>query len=204
MPDWLSRGHALRRVRPGRGALLRGVGLVLVLVVATVVAARLDPLPPRFSGTAIASDGDSLRLGSDRIRLVGFDAPELDQVCWREDGREWGCGRDARDAMAGLLERGTITCQPRGEDKYGRILARCETAGNDLGAEMVEAGFAVATDDYRAEESSARNARRGLWAGRFTDPRTWRDEGPSNDPGPSLLEQAWTWFRELTGARALR
>ena len=74
----------------------------------------------------------------------------------------------------------------------------------DLGAHMVTRGLALATEDYGAEEASARRDRLGLWQGRFVDPKTWRDEGPSGDPGPGLLEAVWTWFRELTGARTLR
>jgi endonuclease YncB( thermonuclease family) len=204
MPSWLQPRHALGRRRPARRTLLQALGVLLLLLGIAAVAARLDPLPPRFSGTAIASDGDSLRIGGDRVRLLGFDAPELDQVCWRADGTEWPCGRDARAVLAELTRRGPVTCRPEGEDRFGRTLARCESAGEDLGAAVVEAGYAVATDGYGTQQSAARGARRGIWQGRFTDPKTWRDEGPSNDPGPGLLEELWNGFRELTGARALR
>jgi len=172
--------------------------------VVALVAARLDPFPARFSGQARASDGDSLWVGSDRIRLTGLDAPELDQICWRPDGGEWPCGRAARDEMARLLAAGAIDCRPEGEDRFGRTLARCEVAGRDIGGAMVTAGLAIATDAYGREQEAARKARRGIWDGRFTAPRTWRDDGPSDDPGPGVTEQFWTWFRELTGARTLR
>jgi endonuclease YncB( thermonuclease family) len=165
---------------------------------------RLDPLPADLSGRAVASDGDSLRVGSERVRLLGLDAPELDQTCWREDGSEWACGREARDLMVRLLHAGAVNCAPEGIDRFGRSLARCEAAGRDIAAAMVEAGLAVARDGYGAEESRARSAGRGIWAGRFTDPRQWRDEGPSDDPGPGVLEKLWKWLRELTGARSLR
>jgi endonuclease YncB( thermonuclease family) len=138
------------------------------------------------------------------VRLIGLDAPELDQVCWTGEGVEWPCGREARTAMAELLSKGSIDCATRGEDRFGRFLATCEVAGADLGAAMVEAGLAISNDDYPREESVARQAKRGIWAGRFTNPREWRDEGPSDDPGISLLEQIWIWLRELTGARSLR
>ena len=204
MPGWALPGHALRRRAWSRR-------LPLVLVTAAIlggtalVAARLDPLPPRFTGEGRASDGDSFRLGSDRVRLLGIDAPELDQVCWRDDGGEWPCGRDARGAMADLLAEGPVECRTTGADRFGRFLATCTTAGGeDLGGAIVSAGLAVSREGYGAEESAAREAGRGLWSGRFTDPRTWRDEGPSDDPGPGLFEELWTWLRELTGARTLR
>jgi endonuclease YncB( thermonuclease family) len=185
--------------------LLAGLAVFVLVAGGTLLAARLDPLPPRFTGVARASDGDSLRLGTDRIRLLGIDAPELDQVCWRDNGIEWPCGRAARDHLAVLLSHGDITCVTSGEDKYGRHLATCESAtGDDLGASQVENGFALARDGYPIEAAAARADKRGLWNGRFVDPREWRDEGPRDDPGPGLLEQAWTWLRELTGARSLR
>lgn len=204
MPAWLQPRHALGRRPARRRTLLPAIVVLLSVLILIAVLAWLDPLPPRFSGTATASDGDSLRLGGDRIRLIGFDAPELDQVCWRADGSEWPCGREARAAMRRLLEGGEISCRPEGEDKYGRVLARCSAGENDLGATMVSAGLAIATDAYGGEEAGARRERRGIWQGRFSDPKTWRDQGPSDDPGPGLFEQLWTWFRELTGARTLR
>lgn len=208
MPRWTERGHALRAA-PARRGWWRGLpGLLAVLVLfagALWLAARLDPLPPRFSGIGHASDGDSFRIGPDRIRLVGLDAPELDQVCWRDDGAEWPCGRAARDLMARELAEGPVACAPLGEDRYGRTLARCTVAaGGDLGAALVEAGLAVADGGYLAEQAEARRARRGLWSGRFASPRDWREEGPSSDPGPGPLETLWHWLRELTGARTLR
>lgn len=203
MPAWLRPGQA-RRERAGRRRLGRALFGIVLFAGAALLAARLDPLPPRFTGEARASDGDSIRVGADRVRLIGLDAPELDQVCWRPDGTEWACGRAARDEMARLLARGSITCQPEGEDRFGRWLARCSVGDQDIGATMVAAGLAIATDAYGREERVARADRRGIWNGRFTAPRTWRDHGPQEEPGPGLLEQAWTWFRELTGARTLR
>jgi endonuclease YncB( thermonuclease family) len=106
--------------------------------------------------------------------------------------------------MAALLARGTLTCVTSGVDKFGRFLATCEVSGEDVGAALVLSGLALARDRYGTEENAARSARRGLWSGRFTDPRTWRDEGPQDDPGVSIFDDVWRWFRELTGARALR
>jgi len=201
MPRWTRPGHALG---PRWRSYLPTIVGVLLLALAAFVAAWLDPLPPRFSGTARASDGDSLVLQGDRVRLVGIDAPELDQVCWDAAGAEWRCGRAAREELVACLASGPVECQPHGQDKYGRTLARCSVAGTDLGAHMVRQGLALATDDYVLEQTQARTDRIGLWQGRFVDPKTWRDEGPSGDPGPGPLEALWTWFRELTGARTLR
>ena len=201
MPKWTRPGHALgspwRRFAPT-------VFGILLLVAAAVIAAWLDPLPPRFSGTARAADGDSLVVGGDRVRLLGIDAPELDQRCWTADGAEWPCGRAARDELAAQLTAGQVECQPEGQDKYARTLAHCAVLSADLGAHMVGRGLALSTEGYGTEQARAKSDRLGLWQGRFVDPKTWRDAGPSGDPGPGLLQDFWDWFRELTGARTLR
>jgi endonuclease YncB( thermonuclease family) len=106
--------------------------------------------------------------------------------------------------MARLLSNTDVTCAPQGVDRFSRVLAHCAADGDDLGAAMVAAGLAVSRSGYPGEESVARATRRGIWDGRFTDPRDWRVDGPADDPGSDVFEQTWTWFRELTGARALR
>lgn len=171
---------------------------------AAYLAARLDPLPPRYTGVAQASDGDSLRLRNDRVRLLGIDAPELDQVCWDEAGSEWTCGRSSEARLSSILDGGPTTCQPRGYDKYGRILATCEAAGRDIGAILVSEGWAIASGAYGREQASARAAGLGIWRGRFVDPRQWRDRGPAGAPEPNVFDRIWDWFRELTGATTLR
>lgn len=202
-PRWATPGHALRLRRPFH-RLLRTMLVVLLFAAAAYVAARLDPLPPRFSGTAQAADGDSLRLQGDRIRLLGIDAPELDQLCTAADGGQWSCGETARQRLASLVAGAAISCQPEGRDRYGRTLATCEAGGRDLGAVLVAEGLAISSPGYAAEQSSARKARRGIWAGEFVTPRQWRDGEAPEEAGMSLLEAVWIWFRELTGARTLR
>ena len=143
-----------------------------------LVAAALDRPPPPVSGLARASDGDSFRLGDDRIRLLGLDAPELAQDCTADSGQAWPCGRAARARMAELLAAGPADCRPEEVDQYGRLLATCSINGRDIGATMVAEGLAVSSGRYWTEEEAARNARLGIWSGDFAAPRTWRDDHP--------------------------
>jgi endonuclease YncB( thermonuclease family) len=124
-------------------------------------------------------DGDSLRTANGEIRLLGIDAPELHQTCRDENGREWACGRAARDRLRALVGRRTLACASRERDRYGRALAVC-AAGDiaDLGETLVLDGYAVhyggSTRRYAAAEAEARAARRGLWRGNFERPELWR------------------------------
>lgn len=149
-----------------------------MLAVLAVVAAVLDRPPPPVSGLARASDGDSFRLGEDRIRLLGLDAPELAQDCTADDGASWPCGRAARDRMAELLAAGPTDCRPEDVDQYDRLLATCSIGGRDLGATIVAEGLAISAGRYWTEEAAARAARLGIWSGDFDAPRTWRDDHP--------------------------
>lgn len=178
--------------------------MLLLFGGAAYLAARLDPLPPRFSGVARAADGDSLALRGDRIRLLGIDAPELDQICWDADGAEWPCGRAALRRLSELIGGAETSCQPEGTDRYGRTLATCTAADRDIAAALVAEGLAIGSGEYEREESAARSTKLGMWRGRFVDPRQWRDEDPAEAPEPSPFEQLWNWFRELTGATTLR
>jgi endonuclease YncB( thermonuclease family) len=122
---------------------------------------------------ASAIDGDSLRLNEEEIRLTGIDAPEFAQTCGPRGAT--ACGRQARQFLADLLRRGPLVCEPEGEDRYRRTLARCFLDEEDIAAMVVRAGHAVARDSHFGAQTEARNARRGIWAGPFEDPADWRE-----------------------------
>lgn len=147
-----------------------------VLALLAVVVARLEPAHAPVSGNARASDGDSFRLGDDRIRLLGIDAPELAQLCQQANGADWSCGKVARDRMAELLSTAPVQCQPEDTDRYQRLLARCSVGETDLGAILVSEGLATSTGDYWREEAEAKSAGRGIWQGGFDLRRNWRDD----------------------------
>jgi endonuclease YncB( thermonuclease family) len=134
-----------RRFKPrGRGGMA-GIATAIVLVaLLAAVTALFEPKREPLVGEARASDGDSLRMGETRIRLSGLDAPELDQTCGDGADGEWPCGREARDHLAGLIAGAAVRCAPEETDQYGRVVSRCEVGGEDIGAVIVEAGFAVA------------------------------------------------------------
>ena len=177
-------GPRRRRLRNPAGAL---VTLLLIAVIA-VVAGLLWPEQATLSGQASAVDGDTLRIGATRIRLLGLDAVELDQTCIDAAGREWPCGRDARVFLERLTDGGVATCSADGRDRYRRVLAHCRIDGADLGGEIVRAGWAVADLEYGLPLAEARLNRRGIWSGRFDDPADWR-----RDHGAEAFD-LWSWL----------
>jgi len=147
-------------------------------VAALALGAEVACVPQeRISGRAEITDGDSFEIGSTSIRLYGIDAPEGRQPCTR-DGRDWACGNEAARKLRSLTGDRTVTCTQRDVDDYGRIVAVCRSGGVDLAAEMARSGFATAYRRYSSayvdEENEAKAARRGIWAGDFTDPAAYR------------------------------
>lgn len=123
-------------------------------------------------------DGDGFELAGENIRLWGIDAPELEQTCERE-GVNYGCGNFARDVLESLISTDLPVCETVDTDRYNRTIARCSVGGRDLGAMMVQSGWALdfrrySQGRYAAEENDARTAGRGLWGGEFVLPWEWR------------------------------
>lgn len=60
-----------------------------------------------------AVDGDTIRVGGERIRLRGIDTPELSELQ----------GPAAKQRLEELLRSGPIRIEPRGRDVYDRLVA---------------------------------------------------------------------------------
>jgi len=155
---------------------------MLKTIFSCLIALLLCAAAPRFdgpiSGPAIITDGDSIRIGRERIRFFGIDAPEMHQSCNDDLGKRYACGEVSRDALRAHVDGAPITCNPVDRDRYGRTVARCYANGEDLNAWMVANGWAVAyrefSRDYVQAEERAHAARLGLWKGEFMLPSLWR------------------------------
>jgi endonuclease YncB( thermonuclease family) len=157
-------------------------GLTFILLgLLIVLAARLDRVETRTAeGAAIVNDGDSIRLGAERIRMRGIDAPEYTQMC-RRHGADYPCGKLARQSLVRLIGGKPVSCTGWQRDRYGRLLGNCKAGGKDLNRAQVEAGWAVAYGDFETEESAARTGKAGIWEGSFDQPQDWRE---SHHDGP--------------------
>lgn len=141
-----------------------------------------DDFPSAVSASAWrVVDGDTIHASGHKIRLLGIDTPEINQMCQTKTGAEWPCGKMARDLVVGLLDaQGALWCRITGRDRYQRLLGQCfagrDENGLDIQHMLVRSGFAVAeyAKTYRAQESAAKRGEQGFWRGAFLRPKDWR------------------------------
>jgi endonuclease YncB( thermonuclease family) len=129
-------------------------------------------------GRASVIDGDTLEIRGTRIRFHGVDAPESAQTCQSTDGKAYRCGQQAALALSDKIGIANVSCEQKDIDRYQRIVAVCSAKGEDLNAWLVQEGYALAYrqygTDYVPQETAAKNAKQGIWAGTFTPPWDWR------------------------------
>lgn len=130
------------------------------------------------TGTASVVDADTLDIHSQRIRLVGVDAPESKQKCLDKNGELFRCGAAAANALDQWINRNPVTCVSEGHDRYSRTLGKCTVRGESVQGWLVSNGYAVAYRTYSEEfvpaEQTARQTKAGIWAGQFVMPWDWR------------------------------
>lgn len=76
-------------------------------------------------------DGDTLRMGPERIRLRGIDTPELSEPR----------GQEARQRLEQLLKEGPIRIVPHGQDVYGRTVADVFVNGRNIAEVLKQEGY---------------------------------------------------------------
>jgi len=165
-------------------ATSRRIAVALAALLAALPAAseRLGAAQPADAavvrGRAEVSDGDTLRIGPERIRLFGIDAPEAGQSCDSGAKGDWPCGAAATARLRELIGERAVICVPRDRDRYGRLVATCSVGRLDLGGRLVAEGLARAYtrfgDDYAAAESRAKTEQIGLWHGPAAAPWDFR------------------------------
>lgn len=158
--------------------IIRNIAAGLLAALSFGLPAASYAAPP-IEGRASVVDGDTFDLGRERVRILGIDAPELDQSCIDAAGRSWPCGQRAKAALRTWLGSASVRCIPAYRDQGGRPVARCAARGRDIGRWLVENGWALdyprySEGAYRTAEQAARRRRIGVWAGTITPPWEWR------------------------------
>ena len=78
-----------------------------------------------ITGTAALTDGETIEIHGQDIRLHGIDAPESGQRCYRPDGTPWRCGQKAALALDRRIGGGPVRCTWSEKDRYGRLIGTC-------------------------------------------------------------------------------
>lgn len=146
--------------------------IAAALGVTAVVTVALSDVHLAFSGyVEYVTDGDTLRMNGQRIRLWGIDAPEMSQPL----------GLQAKLKLSAFVGDQRILCHDKGQDRYKRMVAQCFLNGTDIGSWMVSQGYALdytkySGGFYRKQEDEARSERLGMHAGSYVAPEQWRQE----------------------------
>ncbi len=118
------------------------------------------------------NDGDTVTVlingREERVRLIGIDAPEVDQEPW---------GRRARRRLQDIIRKTEKTVRLEFDmderDRYGRLLAYLWTKnGRLINEEMVRAGYAVIytippnvkyVERLKDAQKTAKDKKKGIW-----------------------------------------
>jgi len=122
-------------------------------------------------------DGDTIKIGNEKIRFSGIDAPELNQYCFKNE-KKILCGVLAKKALLKKIGNKIPKCVIEGKDIYKRILAECFINEKSLSKFLVRNGYAFAYRKYSKkfiqDEEVARKNKLGLWSMKFDYPWEFR------------------------------
>ncbi|MBE6458596.1 MAG: thermonuclease family protein [Alphaproteobacteria bacterium] len=133
--------------------------------------------PAVYSAAQVVS-ADTLIIGGRYLRLFGIDAPENNQTCADRTGRSYACGQQAASWLKGWIADNELECRIVQQDQHGNMIGVCSLGAYDLGAALINAGWAVVysehSDIYMPYQVQAQQNARGLWQGEFYMPWDWR------------------------------
>jgi micrococcal nuclease len=90
-----------------------------------------------------AVDGDTIRCGTERIRLLAIDAPEMPGHCRRGRVCALGDPYASKAALEQDLRQGPVTIERTGTDRYGRTVAIVRVNGANLSCRQIIRGYAL-------------------------------------------------------------
>ena len=129
------------------------------------------------SDLLIVTDGDTIRIGDERIRFSGIDAPEIKQTCIYQE-IEFKCGEFSKNLLIEKISNQQVNCIREGKDQYGRTLAECFVGKESLSSYLVREGYAFAYRKYSnkfiLDEEYAQSKGNGMWSMDFMFPWDFR------------------------------
>ena len=141
----------------------------ILLFLLSITVAQAASITGKVVGV---TDGDTITVliaanESVKVRLHGIDAPESKQAF----------GSRAKQELSGLVFGKVVRVEVQADDRYERTVGRVFVGKLDVNIEKVRRGFAwwyrayaKKAIDLAAAETEAKNAGRGLWAGKAPVP----------------------------------
>jgi micrococcal nuclease len=153
-------------------------------------------LPGKTCVVTAVHDGDtiSVRIAgpgqkTERLRLIGIDAPEMRQGMWGQKAK-----KRLKEIIDGNHRVVNVELDVEHRDKYGRLLGYLWSPnGYMINERMIEEGYAVQytippnvlhAARFSEAQKKARSKGLGLWGpgGLKQKPSDWRRENPSDRP----------------------
>ena len=121
--------------------IVMGFGVVFSILIKPSEDLRITTIP----NEVYVIDGDTVAIGSQRIRIIGIDTPELNAACVAERR----AAQEARQAAISMIENAArVELHETGaKDRYGRSLGDLKLDGVFFGERMLREGHGVR---YRA------------------------------------------------------
>jgi endonuclease YncB( thermonuclease family) len=135
------------------------VCLIYLALVAPVSAEEL-------ASYAFIQDDGTLRISGETVRLWGLYIPPTETAC-HEFQRPMNCGKRAKLALEFKIGVEFVHCEKKVRYADNTLGAVCRARGEDLGAYLLQMGWAMALPEapfpYHAAEKIARSRGVGVW-----------------------------------------
>ena len=132
---------------------------------------------PAIYGPTRVLSGDTLVMNGYVIKLYAVAAPDIKQTCAAQDGRGYRCGQQSAMWLSEWLSDNQVECHIVQDSGQGYLIGVCMLGAYDIGAAIVNAGWAVANPAqskiYEPYQNQAIENRRGMWDGKFYMPWDW-------------------------------
>ena len=147
---------------------------------------KVNSQEKKIEGLAIVTDGDTVKISNQKIRLFGIDAPEMKQKCKKPFisisfltlNKEYDCGVVSTNKLKKKIFNKEISCVVTNKDRYGRFIGECFYKNMNINSWMVENGYALAylkySKKFQNQELNAKKNKLGIWQGPFEKPWDWR------------------------------
>lgn len=126
--------------------------LSLLLTACVPAPVEIDPVREPLTNCT-ATDGDTIRCGDERIRIIAIQAPDrpTSAPCKRNDP-DYVCSlagyQAAKRAMERIVAGGGLTIERDGEDRYGRTTGHVYAGGVSVACIMMAEDLAAYWERY--------------------------------------------------------